>query len=236
MVAARALTIHEDDYLKDHTISLETQQELMGESIYAYVWNNFKDFVLKSRLLSDEDQELLFSYYVLGKTQTSLAIVNKSTQTICSSKIRMAIKRLGAYIILGDICEEVLDPLLEGIGRKYYDKDPLVKVSSLILLYAHHLSFQDVADTLQLYRPDVRRYLTNLAKDLVKQKEIKLLALGAHLQGLIDKSSSLGHGPSKARMISRGHMFRKDPDILGEFEVNLLDPEFKDVLYPRANQ
>lgn len=236
IVAARAMTISEDENFSDQTISLETQQDLMGESVYAYVWNNFDTFIRLIRNLSDEDQELLLSYYVLGKTQTSLAIVNKSTQTICSSKIRMAAKRLGAHILLGDMSEETLDELLEPLGYMYYDKDPSVKISQMIRLYSEVNSFQDVADAFGVYRPDVRRTITNLSKDLLTKNNLKLLALGAYIHGLIEKSSAKGHGPSKSRMISRGHMFSRDPEILGRFDIDLADPSFNDVLYPRANQ
>jgi hypothetical protein len=236
IVAARAMSFDEDEYLLDHTISLETQADLMGESIYAYVWNNFHDFITKIRNLSDEDQELLLSYYILGKTQTSLAIVNKSTQTICSSKIRMAVKRLGAHVLLGSITEEVLDDLLQKSGNMLYEKDPTIKMSSLILLYSRVNSFQDVADAMGLYRPDVRRAITNLSKALLIEADLKLTALGAFIHGLIERSAIRGFGPSKTRVISRSHMYRRDPDILGTFDINLSDPAFKDVLYPRANQ
>lgn len=234
IVAARAMSFTEDEYQEDHTISLETQQDLMGESIYAYVWNNFDDFMQRIRFLSEEDQELLLSYYVLGKTQTSLAIVNRSTQTICSSKIRMAIKRLGANVLLGGMSEETLDPLLEGIGHMYLQEG--VKMSKVIVLYSRTHSFQEVSDAFGLYRPDVRRGITNISKILLASSDMKLLALGAYVHGLIDKSSIRGQGPSKSRMISRGNVYRQDPDILGEFVINLSDPNFKDLLYPRANQ
>jgi hypothetical protein len=230
------MTIHEDDYLSDHTISLETQQDLLGESIYAYVWNNFRDFITNIRTLSEEDQELLLSYYILGKTQTALAIVNKSTQTICSTKIRMAAKRLGARILLGDITEEMLENLFQKLGRTEYEKDSSVKLSQLVYLYSQLGSAQEVADALGLYRPDVRRTITNLAKELITHNDLKLSALGALIQGLIDRSSASGHGPSKSRMIARGNMYRRDPDLLGEFDIDLRDPAFAHVLYPRANQ
>jgi hypothetical protein len=236
IVAARAMSLNEDDYLLENTISLETQQDLMGESIYAYVWNNFHDFITKIRNLSEEDQELLLSYYILGKTQTSLALVNKSTQTICSSKIRMAVKRLGAHVLLGEITEEVLDDLLTKSGNKFYEKDKSIKMSTLVLLYSKVNSFQDVADALGLYRPDVRRAITNLSKALLVEPDLKLTALGAYVHGLIERSAIRGFGPSKTRVISRSHMYRRDPDILGDFDINLADPNFKDVLYPRANQ
>jgi hypothetical protein len=236
VVAARAMSFNDDEFQMDHTISLETQQDLMGESIYAYVWNNFHDFISKIRNLSDEDQELLLSYYILGKTQTSLAIVNKSTQTICSSKIRMAVKRLGAHVLLGEITEELVDNLLRGTSHMTYDKDPSVKMSTLIVLYSKVNSFQDVADAVGLYRPDVRRAITNLSKDLLALPDLKLTALGAYIHGLIERSAIRGFGPSKTRVISRSHMYRRDPDILGQFDIDLADPTFKDVLYPRANQ
>ena len=237
IVASFAMNrINEEDYLGDHTISLETQSDLMGESIYAYVWNNFHDFITKIRNLSEEDQELLLSYYILGKTQTSLAIVNKSTQTICSTKIRMAAKRLGAYILLGDVNEELLESLFKKFGRNTYEKDPTITLSKLIYLYSQLGSAQDVADVLGIYRPDVRRTVTNLAKELLNHNDLKLSALGALVQGLIDCSATNGHGPSKSRMLARGNMYRSDTDLLGEFEIDLEDPGFKDVLYPRANQ
>jgi hypothetical protein len=239
VTGARALVTQSDsnDYdTSGDTLSLETQNDLMGESIYSYVWNNFPDFLTNIRHLSEEDQEFLLSYYILGKTQTSLAIVNKSTQTICSTKIRMAVKRLGAHIILGEITEASLEQLFSKFDKQYYEKDPSVPLSKLIHLYAKLGSAQEVADVLGLYRPDVRRSITNLAKELMDSPDLQLSALGAVIQGLIDKASSSGHGPSKSRMLARGNMFRKDPDVLGEFEVDVTNPGFKDVLYPRANQ
>ena len=51
---------------------------------------HFGQFLRLLRHLPAEDQELLLSYYVLGKTQNTLATIQHSTQTVCSFKIRMA--------------------------------------------------------------------------------------------------------------------------------------------------
>ena len=230
------MTISEDDYQGDHTISLETQSDLMGDSVYAYVWDNFESFLVNLRNLSEEDQELLLSYYLLGKTQTALAVVNKSTQTICSTKVRMAAKRLGAYILIGELTHETLTGLLTKAGTLEYEKDTSVSMADIVFNYSQLGSAQAVADTLGVYRPDVRRSMTALAKDLMSRPDLKLTALGALIQGMIDRSSINGYGPSKSRMLARGNMFRKDPEILGDFEIQLENEGFQDVLYPRANQ
>src|SRR5208283_5867612 len=103
ITSARAMLLSEDDQLEGiTTISLETQADMTEEDILTYVIENFSEFLKMLRFLKKEDQELLLSYYLLSKTQNTLAIIHKSTQTVCSFRIRMAVKVLCAFILNGE--------------------------------------------------------------------------------------------------------------------------------------
>ena len=76
------------------TVSLETQGDLVEHDYLRYVQENTAQFIRLLRWLNREDQELLLSYYLLNKTQNTLALIHQSTQTICSFRIRMAMRKL----------------------------------------------------------------------------------------------------------------------------------------------
>ena len=102
IVATRALLLDEEESLEGNTlISLESQADMAEEDILTYIQENFAGFLRILRSLKKEDQELLLSYYLLSKTQNTLATIHKSTQTVCSFRIRMAVKTLGTFIMMG---------------------------------------------------------------------------------------------------------------------------------------
>src|SRR4051812_13488089 len=81
-------------------LSIETQ-ELAEEDIATFVQENFAAFLIALRHLWKEDQELLLScYYVLGKAEHSLALLNRAQQTHMSFKTRMGMKKLGTFLML----------------------------------------------------------------------------------------------------------------------------------------
>ena len=233
IVANRALLLDPEDYQGDHTLSLETQADIVAQDIASYIFENFRDFVRILKFLSHEDQELLLGYYILSKTQWSLARIHNSTQTICSFKLRLAIKKLGTYMLLGVPTAEKINGILESFGRTHFNET--VRLADLIDYYAKTRSFKTVAAHFKVKRPDVRRTMSNLAKELMDQKDIHMMALGAFVFGLIDKASAQGKGLSAREKAKICPIYRRDPAILGEFQVNVQDANFEHLLVTKAN-
>jgi hypothetical protein len=235
ITASRALLLDEDEQLAGMTcIGLETQQELTEEDILTYIIENFAEFLRFLRFLKKEDQELLLSYYLLSKTQNTLAIIHKSTQTVCSFRIRMAVKTLACFIMLGSPTQEKMKEILT--GAKLEDSLPSVSLSEVVDVYARLRSFQRIAEIYHLHRPDIRRAMSRASKQLMDSKDAKEHALGAFVHSLIDKASPTGVGFSKRKQQKLGHIYRVDPPLLGEFRIRLEDPDFDSMFVSRANR
>lgn len=229
------MLLSEEDQLEGTTtISLETQQDMTEEDILTYVQENFSQFLKTLRFLKKEDQELLLSYYLLSKTQNTLALIHKSTQTVCSFRIRMAVKTLCAFIMMGEPTPEKMHGILESEGLEgSLEKLPL---SECIDLYAKTRSFQRIAEVHHLHRPDIRRAMSRASKALMESKDATAHALGAYIHSLIDKANPSGVGYSKRKVSKLGHIYRTDPTILGEFRIKVEDPDFDHMFVSRANR
>jgi replicative DNA helicase len=178
--------------------------------------------------------------YLCGKsmipthnTQTTLATIFKSTQTVCSFRIRMAIRVIGAFLLFGEPTVEVLSQVLTKAGLEDSLKGGL---SRAIIEYSKYRSFQQVADVLGLHRPDVRRGMSRAARALMGSKDSREAAMAAWIHSLVDKSSPIGSGYSKRKMMKEGHLYRTDPDILGSFIVKIDEPSFESLFVSRANR
>jgi hypothetical protein len=239
--AHRAMLLTEEEQLEGNTtISLETCPDMTEEDILTYISENFSDFLKILRFLSKEDQELLLSYYVLSKTQNTLALIHKSTQTVCSFRIRQAVKRIGTFMMLGAPTEEVMAKVFKGASMEdvlpVNSKGDRVKLSKVVMLYEKTHSFQQVADTFGLHRPDIRRAMSRTAKILGESKEPSEIAMSAFVQGLIDKASASGQGFSKRKLSKLCHIYRADPTCLGDFVIDVQNPDFKSLFTSRANR
>lgn len=233
IVAQRAMLLDPDEYQNDHTVSLETQSDIVSQSIMTYIHDNFSKFMEHLKYLSFEDQELLLAYYLLGKTQWSIARLHGSTQTICSFKLRLAMKRLGTYMLMGVPTIEKIDSILEQHDTAYFT--PTIRYSQMIDAYSKTRSFKAVANQFSLKRPDVRRALSTLSKSLLTSKDAPTLALGAFVFGLIDKASAQGRGLSQRERAKICPIYRRDPEMFGSFVVDTATPEFDHFLVSRAN-
>jgi hypothetical protein len=176
----------------------------------------------------------LLSYYLLSKTQNTLAIIHKSTQTVCSFRIRMAVKTLACFIMMGEPTVEHMHTILERAGlEKSLEK---LDLSECIDLYAKTRSFQRIAEVHHLHRPDIRRAMSRASKALMESKDAHEHALGAYIHSLIDKANPSGVGYSKRKMQKLGHIYRVDPPVLGEFRIKVEDPDFDHMFVSRANR
>jgi hypothetical protein len=102
MVANRSNTVSAEQALEGSaTLSLETQRDLAETDVLTYVEDNFADFLRRLRHVGAQDQELLLGYFVLGKTQTTLAMLHGDNQSRCSAAIKLAMQKLGRYIMTG---------------------------------------------------------------------------------------------------------------------------------------
>jgi hypothetical protein len=74
-------------------ISVETDPDVQREQdIFIVINGNFAVFLGYLRNLSLRDRELLLAYYCLRKTQTLLAPIFHMSQTLCSARMRAAVR------------------------------------------------------------------------------------------------------------------------------------------------
>jgi len=236
------MLLDEDEALHGATLlSMESDPEFAREQkTLAYIQDNFPSFLKYLRELKKEDQELLLSYYILAKTQNTLAVIHRSTQTVCSFRIRMARKVLGAMMLWNGVPDEtIMSPILAKAGLEdglaQEDGTP-VALSTVIAMYAKTRSFQKIAEVFKLHRPDIRRAMSRSSKTLMETKDPEQHALGAYIHSLIDKANPSGTGFSKRKVSKLGNIYRTDPDILGEFRIKVDDPEFEHMFVSRANR
>lgn len=235
--SARAMLLTDKEALEGNTtISLETDSELNSEQdTYTYVQENFPEFLRIIRYLKKEDQELLLSYYLLSKTQTTLALIHKSTQTVCSFRIRMAIKTLCAFIMMGEPTAEKMKVIFEKEGLE--DSLENCPLSECVSLYAKIHSFQKISEIYHIHRPSIRRAMSKASKALMECPDARSHALGAYVHSLIDKASPVGVGYSKRKQQKQGSLFVTDSDILGQFKIDVMHPDFdKSYFVSRANK
>jgi hypothetical protein len=231
----RAMLLSEEDALEGTTtISAETCGDLAEQKILTYIQENFADFLKTMRFLKREDQELLLSYYILSKTQNTLAAIHKSTQTVCSYRIRMAVKVLGTFIMMGEPTIDMMHEILTRAGLE--NSVETVELSKLIDIYVKTKNFQRIADMYKLHRPDIRRAMSRASKQLMESKDVHEHALGAYIHSLIDKSNPAGAGYSKRKVAKLGHLYRTDPAVVGEFRIRIDSPDFEHIFVSRANR
>jgi hypothetical protein len=229
------------------TISMETQEEFTEDDFYVYCRERFPEWLKMLRSLPLEQQELILSYYLVGKTQSVLAKLWSSTQTVMSFRIRMAVKLAGTYLMMGGAPSvDQMRSVLIKAGLEHSLKK--VGLSEIIAMYAECRSFQRIANVYDLHRPDVRRSMSQAAKKLLggdpAHQEFEItpaspeeIALGAYIFNLIDKSNPTGQGKSERQRAKTARcVVRVDPPCTGEFRVAVNDPGWDSLFVSRANR
>ena len=90
------------------------------DGLLSYCQDHFPDFLSIIRTsLNSEQQATLLSYYLNQKPQHILALVFDSTQTVCSFRLRMMCKVVGAYLMWsGPPSEEIMQRILKDAGLR----------------------------------------------------------------------------------------------------------------------
>lgn len=247
ITASRSQLLTEEEQLLGQTlISLETTEEFGEDDFYVYSREHFAEWLKMLRRLPQEQQELLLSYYLVGKTQNVLAKLWSSTQTVCSFRIRMAVKLVGTYIMMGGTPdEEQMSKILTGAGLEH--SLPNAPLSEVIALFAHCRSFAQVAATYRACRPTVRRAMSQAAKKLrggdytdsdCNEKHVRPeeLALGVYIFTLIDKADPVGKGFSCRKKAKTARcIVLREPAATGEFRIDCKDSGFDALFVSRAN-
>ncbi len=243
-------------------ISAETDPDLQREQdIFIFINGNFAAFLGYLRNLNLRDQELLLAYYCLRKTQTLLAPIFQTSQTLCSARMRAAVRAMCAYIAFGgQPTEEQMRLILQAVGaeeaslsmrpKTQYKEDsenlslhgkdgkPGEKAShSLARLLAEHAearSFRRLAERHGIHRPEIRRAFRSAAEKL-EASETEQQALAAWIRALIDKANPFGEGESKRQAAKRGDVFVSDDLRIADFRVRVEDGLLSKILAPRGN-
>lgn len=192
-------------------------------------------------------QELLLSYYLLGKPQIVLSKLLQTTQTVCSFRIRMAVKLAGTYLMMGGAPDvETMRVILSKAGLEHSLEG--VSLSEIIAMYAECRSFPRIANVYDLHRPDVRRSMSQAAKKLLggdpAHQEFEItpaspeeIDLGAYIFNLIDKSNPTGQGRSERQKAKTARcVVRVDPPCTGQFRIAVNDHGWDSLCVSRANR
>ena len=243
-------------------ISAETDPDVQREQdIFTFIHGNFAAFLNYLRNLSLRDQEFLLAYYCLRKTQTQLAPMFKTSQTLCSAGMRAAVRAMCAHIAFGgQPTEAQMRPILQAVGaeeaslitrskRQYKDAreylsqhgedgEPGEKathsLARLLAEYAEARSFRRLADRYGIHRPEIRRAFRHAAERL-EAGGSEQQALAAWIRALIDKVNPFGEGESKRQAAKRGDVFVRDDQRVADFRVRIEDGLLSKILAPRGN-
>lgn len=232
IIAARSILIDPEE-AADTRISIETQTEMAEDNLSVYIEENFPEFLRLIRYLSKSDQDLLLCYFVLGISQTNLAIVHRTTQTLCSEALHKALSRVGTYLMFGTPTEELMRKVFSKSGVE--NTLPGAPLSKMVVLYSETRSYDEVARQFKQHRPAVRRTMRKAAVVLADSEDHEEKALGAFLDGLVDKTSAEGKGMSKRQQEKANLLYFCDPPVLGKFRITIGEPGFSYLFTSRAN-
>lgn len=241
-------------------ISAETDSDLhRDEDIFAFINGNFAAFLGYLRNLNPGDQELLLAYYCLHKTQTLLAPIFHTSQTLCSARMRAAVRAMCTYITFnGQPTEKQMRPILQAVGaeetsmsmgsRKQKDLEYTSQygkhgksggkathsLARLLAEYAEVRSFRMLADKYGILRPEIRRAFRCAAEKLEAGSR-EQQALAAWIRSLIDKANPIDVGETKRQAAKRGDVFVSDDERIADFRVRIEDGLLAKILAPRGN-
>lgn len=195
ITARRSMLIQDPFDAQTTTISLETQADLQRDTVCVALQDHFGSLLPYLKWLDQEDRELIALYYHAEKPQWCLATYHRSTQTLCSQRLRLAIKRLGILAIhKGHPDLEALDAVLEDHGLNHQMPGGIT-TGRLVVEYRTHRSFSAMTEALGgCHRPMARRALISSAAALLRDEHEEHTAYGAYIHGLIDQASVLGAG------------------------------------------
>jgi hypothetical protein len=232
--SARALLLDEDEALEGSTtISLETCPELVEDTLQVFIASHFDSFLTIIRhCLRPEEQAMLLAYFLLSKPQHTLATHFSTTQTDASSAIRESVKTLGACLYFnGPPPLATLQAIFTSTGLEDTLAAPL---SAVVQAYAHSRSFHEVALHFGLHRPVVRRAMARASKALMESKDGKEAATAAWVHSLINHANAKTTGVNKASQRKLGALYIIDPDLLGEFRIDVTHKNFDKVFVSRT--
>lgn len=252
ITSERALMVDEEDWLAGNTLmSVETTDENRD-----HIGSSYREdpalFLKAIRALSSDKQEVLLSYYFLNKTQTQLAkLLLANSQTFCSSFIRAANHELCCQFLYPDgpskeqlstmcIAEGVEEHRVSAQKQEFQDSYPVkqdekeVKGSDVVYSFYQHEAYDQVARELKIHRPDVRRVIKKVYTGLRASPKLEYQVVGDWLYSLSFKKAPTGNR-RKIRKGS-GDLHLKDPDIVGEFRINVSDPDFSAMFQPTSHQ
>ena len=221
ITAVRSMRVTNPFDASNETISAETQMDLARDSVGMSLRTDLETLLPYVAQLCLEDQELLKCYFLLEKPQWCLAVVHRSTQTLCSQRIRKAQERLGLIVQHHGQHPplESITEVLEQHGLNHILAEGPT-TAEIVVEYRKRRSFTGVSDSLRCPRAQVRHVLNTAATALKDDEHREHAAYGAYIHGLIDQAAVHGRGFSENKRQKLAHAHAVDPDLVGQFRVN----------------
>ena len=146
--------------------------------------------------LRPEFQELCIEYYVLRKSQSFLGQVHGFIQTRVWQALRLIEQAIGSMIVLGiEPSADVIRPILDRVGLENTDSGSL---TDLIVLYAKHRNYTQVANLTKIPVATVRKIFRPTVAVLLANKDIEAVSVGAYLRSMTHQASLTKTGLSKS--------------------------------------
>jgi hypothetical protein len=256
VVDARSATVDAETSLRGETlISVESDGSQQQADLLIYLDTQPESFFPLLRHLTPIEQEQLLSYYVIGATQTRLAPLWKSTQTLTSYFLRRATKTYCATLVFGpEIRQEQIENVLQAAGLEEQmiaaalgpkgPKELLAPMSVIFHDYLKCRSFKEVAERHHLHRADMRRKMNSVVRQLNENpdgtpaagKSQEHLALAAVLMGAMDGANPVGTGRNRRSRRKGDDVAISDPTVVGQFTVSMTDSNVKSMFVSAANR
>jgi hypothetical protein len=213
--ARSMLQTEEEGMAGEGTVSIETEGA-RTDDFYTYTQEHFPAFLRLLRFASPEEQEMVLSYYICGRSQLALGSLFGRSQTQISYKVRMAVKTMLARF--RPPTEKEISKILkryrlslDGMNAAQVVLETQTKTAERVL--REHKKHGVPASAIRNLLRDIYAKM----KDSPKSEEA-LLAVWVHASVAL---------PNNYRRLHRtSWCHRQDPSCLGEFRVALEDPNW----------
>jgi hypothetical protein len=237
VISERSLLVDQDAALRGSALlSIETQDCCSDVDLGDFITSNLRTVLPLMAWLLPQDKEMLLAHYVLGKPQFQIAAVQRRTQTWVGSAIREAVQRLAALVVLGPPTDTLIEELISQAGLQEMPTLLGYRMSELFCRYREigQWDFEELADENRVDPARLRADMRAMAKKLRESPNLRESAMGIYLWSLVGNMIPKRENSWRIAEERRSVWYRKDPDCLGEFRVDVTEPGFDAFFTPRS--
>jgi hypothetical protein len=184
-------------------------------------------FMSLLEVLNDERREIAIEYVILKKTEKQIATMHgKKSQSMMGREINSIVRILGAALLLGR------HPSVEIMRSTLAGEQMDVRIAEMIASYQVRRDFDKTAEQFRVKAPQLRKAFRRAQKFLERSDHMRSKALAEHLKNLLTQNSE----SSLARLKKIHRQIFTDPEIVGQFTIDMEKPGTLALFTPRAGQ